>query len=149
MKSFRDFIDKELIPEWEKGNIANLEKHTNDLLQRFGGFSTEIHELTQDIRRDYTKGGSDQRYSAFFAFSGGVVCVYSLVRGPPYKLSILVCVGALGTAGYSRWSYISLNKTLPELEVLEKDSTKLNKEITSYQTKLDLMRMRAELKGEL
>lgn len=149
VKSFRDFIDNELIPEWEKGNIANLEKHTNDLLQRFSGFSTEIHELTQDIRRDYTKGGSDQRYSAFFAISGGIVCVYFLVSGPPYKLSILACGGALCAAGYSTWSYISLNKTLPELEVLEKDSTKLNKEITSYQTKLDLMRMRAELKGEL
>ena len=148
MKSFRDLIDNELIPEWEKGNIAKLEKHTNDLLQRLGGFSAEIQELTQDIRQDYSKSGSNQRFSSFLAFSEGVLCVYVLVRGMPY-VSILVCGAALGTAGYSCLSYISLCETLPTLELLEKDSTKLNEEITSYQTKLYLIRIRAELKGEL
>ena len=149
MKSFREFIDNELIPEWEKSNIANLEKHTNDLLQQLDGFSIEIQELTQDIRSDNIQGGSDQRFSAYLAFSGGVGCVYFLVKGVPAYKSTLVCGTALGLAGYSWLQYISLCKTLPTLELLEKDSAKLNKEIMSYQTKLHLSRMRAELKGEL
>ena len=148
MKPFKDYIDNELIPELEGGNIANLEKHTNDLLQRLGGFSTEIQELTQDIRRDYIQGGSNQRFSAFLAFSGGVLCVYPLVRGTPY-VSIPVCGAALGMACYSWWSYSSLGKTLPKLESLEKSSTEMSEEITSYQTKIDLTKMRAELRGEL
>lgn len=148
MTSFKDYIDNELIPEWEGGNIANMEKHTNYLLQRLGGFSTEIQELTQDIRRDNIQGGSKQRFSAFLAFSGGVLCVYPVVRGTHY-VSIPVCGATLVIAGYSWWSYSSLYKTLPKLEALEKDSTKMNEEITSYQIKIDLAKMRAELRGEL
>jgi len=148
MKLFRDFIDTELIPQWEEGNTVKLEKLTNDLLQRMGLFSTEIQELTQDIRRDYIQGGSKQRFSVFLALSGGVLCVYPLFTTTPY-VSIPVCGAALGIAGYSWWSHSSLCKTLPKLELLEKDSTKMNEEITSYQTKIDLARMRAELRGEL
>jgi len=149
MKPFRDFIDTELIPQWEEGNIANLEKLIKNLLQRMGRFSTEIQGLTQDIRRDYIQGGSNQRFSAFLAVSGGVLCVHNLVQTPYPKISVLVCGAALGIAGFSWWSYSSLCKTLPKLELLEKDSTKMNEEITSYQTKIDLAKMRAELRGEL
>ena len=104
--------------------------------------------MTQDIRRDNIQGGSKQRFSAFLAFSGGVLCVYPVVRGTHY-VSIPVCGATLVIAGYSWWSYSSLSKTLPKLEALEKDSTKMNEEITSYQIKIDLAKMRAELRGEL
>ena len=148
MKPFRDFMDTELIPQWEKGNTADLEKTTARLLQRMSDFSTVIQELTQDIRQDYKKSGSNQRSSTFLAVFESAVCLYSLVSPPTPYVSIPVCGAALGTAGFSWWSYRSLSETLPKLELLEKDSTKMNEEITSYKTKLDLTK-RAELRDEL
>ena len=144
VEPFRDFMETELIPQWEKGNTADLETTTDRLLEKMGRFSRIIEELIKDISQDYKKVGSDQRLSLFLAVSAGVVCSYSLVRPIPY-LWIPVCGAFLGTAGYSWRSYISLRETLPKLELLKKDSTKMSEEITSYQTKLDLTRMRAQL----
>ena len=148
MKPFRDFIDTELIPQWENLNTADLEKIIDRLLQRMGRFSTVIQELTQDIRSDYKKSGSNQRYFYLYAVCGGVLCLYSIVSPTPY-VSIPVCGAALGTVGFSCWSYNSLCETLPKLDLLEKDSTKMKQEITSYMTIVDLTKMRAELRGEL
>jgi len=147
-KPFRDFIDTELIPQWEKGNTANMEKITDSLMQKIGSFAVEIKEMTQDIRRDYKKSGSNQRFSAFLGVCGGALCVYPLISTTPY-VSIPVCFFALGFAGYSYWSYNSLCETLPKLEKLEKDARMMDEEITNYQTKLYLAKMRAELRGEL
>ena len=148
MKPLRDFMDTELIPQWENGNTTGLEKTTDRLLEKMGRFSRVIDELIKDIFQDYKKAGSDQRFSCFVTIGAGVLCLYSF-RSPSLYVSIAVCGAAVGTAGFSWCSYLSLCETLPKLEVLKKDSTKMNEEITNYQTKLDLMRMRAELKGEL
>lgn len=143
MKPLRGFIDNELIPQFKEGNTTNLEKLTDKLLQILGLFSKEIQELTQDIRRDSLQGGRYQRFSAFFAVSTGVLCVYPLVWAIPH-VSIPVCCAPLATAGYSWWSYSSLCKTLPKLELLEKDATKMNEEITNYQTEIHHAKTREE-----
>ena len=147
-KPLKDLIDAELIPRVEKGNVADFEKITYEVLQRMGRLLTAIQELSQAIRQGIKTGGSNQRRSIFVAVCGGVLCLYSLVSPIPY-LSIPVCGTALVTAGYSWLSYNSLSKTLPKLESLEKHATKMKQEITSYQITIDLIPMRAKLRGEL
>ena len=153
IKPSRDFIDTELIPQWEKGNTANLEKIADRLLQRMSRHSTELQQLIQAIRQDIKAGGSNQMWSPFLAAGGFVLCVGSLtvrptpnVATPPSGVignagwvSIPVCVAAIGTAGYSWLSYSSLSNTLAELEMLEKDATTMGQEITRYQSQLKLI----------
>ena len=153
MKPSRDFIDTELIPQWEKGNTAILEEIADRLLQRMSRHSTELQQLTQAIRQDIKAGGSNQMWSPFLAAGGFVLCVGSLtvrptpnVATPPSGVignagwvSIPVCVAAIGTAGYSWLSYSSLSNTLAELEMLEKDATTMGQEITRYQSQLKLI----------
>ena len=156
MKPFRDFIDTQLIPQWEKGNTANLEKITEKLLEKIGRHSAELQELTQAIRQDIKTGGSNQMWCPFVAAGGFVVCLGSLVVRPTSNvatppssgvvgdasfnwMSIPTCAAAIGTAGYSYLSYSSVSDTLPELEMLEKDATTMGQEIARYQSQLKLI----------
>lgn len=42
MKKYRDFIDKELIPQWKAGNTANLEEIADNLLEKTARFSARL-----------------------------------------------------------------------------------------------------------
>ena len=156
MKPFRDFIDTELIPLWEEGNTATLEKKAEELLEKIGRHSAKLQELTQDISQDIKKAGSNQRWSPYFAAGGLFVCLGSVivrpapnVATPPSSgvlgdagfsgVSIPICIAAIGTVCYSCLSYSSLSDTLPELERLEKDATTMGQEITRYQSQLKLI----------
>ncbi|XP_020628984.1 uncharacterized protein LOC110066128 [Orbicella faveolata] len=160
MKPFRNFIDTELIPQWEAGNTANLEKIAEELLKKIGRHSVRLQELTQAIRQDIKTGGSNQRWSPYVAAGGFFLCLGSVivrpapnVATPPSSgvlgdasfsgVSIPICIVAIGTAGYSWLSYSSLSdSTLPELERLEKDATTMGQEITRYQSQLKLISLK-------
>ena len=156
MKPFRDFIDTKLIPLWEEGNTATLEKKAEELLEKIGRHSAKLQELTQDISQDIKKGGSNQRWSPYFAAGGLFVCLGSVIVRPAPNVatppstgvlgdagfsgvSIPICIAAIGTVFYSCLSYTSLSDTLPELERLEKDATTMGQEITRYQSQLKLI----------
>ena len=86
-----------LIPQWENSNTDDMENTTDRLLEsQTGRFSRVINELIKDIRKDYKKGGGDQSFSCFLAFSEGVVYLYFLVRPAPYERGAV-----LGTAVHS------------------------------------------------
>ena len=153
-KPWRDFIDTELIPHVEKGNVADLEKIPDKLLQRMGRLLTVIQQLTQAIRQDIKTGGSSERWSPFVAAGGFVLCLGSLVVRPTSNVatppssgvvgdagfiwvSIPVCTAAVCAAGYSWLSYSSFSDTLPKLEMLEKDAKTMGQEITRYQSQLE------------
>lgn len=157
MKPFRDFIDTELIPLWEEGNTDTLEKKAEELLEKIGHHSARLQELTQAISQDMKKGGSNQRWSPYFAAGGIFVCLGSVIVRPTSNVatppssgvvgdasfsgvSIPICIAAIGTAGYSWLSNSSLSDTLPELERLEKDATTMGQEITRYQSQLKLIK---------
>ncbi len=65
MKPYKDFIETELIPQWEKGNTANLQKVTDQLLGRMTRFSTVLRELIQSIHRDTKQAERDIRWGLF------------------------------------------------------------------------------------
>ena len=165
MKPYRDFIDTELIPQWKAGNTANLEKIVDKLLEKIARSNAVLQELTQAIGDDIKRGGSNQKWSGFLVVAsvGGLaVCVGSLVvrptpnvATPPSSgvvgdasfiwMTLPICAAAIGTAGYSWPSYISVNDTLPKLERLEKAVTTMSEEITRYQSELDLAKIRRDL----
>ena len=155
MKAIGDFIKTTIIPHWEAGNTANLEKDANKLLEMIGRHSAVLQELTQAIRQDIKTGGSQQRLSTFVAVCGFVLCLGSVavrpapnVANPPSSgVSQYLCVAAIGAAGYCWFSCSSLSDTLPELERLEKDATTMGQEITRYQSQLNILKMEAELKS--
>ena len=156
MKPFRDFIDTELIPLWEEGNTVTLEKKAEELLEKIGRYSVRLQELTQAISQDIKKGGSNKRWSPYFAAGGFFVCLGSVIVRPTSNVatppssgvlgdanfsgvSIPICIAAIGTACYSWLSYSSLSDTLPEFERLEKEATTMGQEITRYQQQLKLI----------
>ena len=155
MKAIGVFIKTTIIPHWEAGNTANLEKDANKLLEMIGRHSAVLQELTQAIRQDIKTGGSQQRLSTFVAVCGFVLCLGSVavrpapnVANPPSSgVSQYLCVAAIGAAGYCWFSCSSLSDTLPELERLEKDATTMGQEITRYQSQLNILKMEAELKS--
>ena len=140
IKPLKDFINTELIPQWEAGNTANLEKTVDKLLAKMGRYAPGVQELTQAIRQDINTGRSNQRRSIFVAVGGLLACVGSFIAGTPP-----ICAVTIGTTGYSWLSYSSVSDILPKLERLEKAATNLSQEITRYQLALDLAKMRDEL----
>ena len=163
MKGIRDFIKTKIIPRPEAGNTPNLEKVVNKLLEMIGRHSEVLQGLTEAIRQDIKTGGSKQRWSTFVAVGGIFVCLGSVivrptpnVATPPStgvvgdarfsRVSIAICVAAIGTAGYCWLSHSSLGDTLQKLERLEKDATTMGHEIKRYQSQLNFFKMEAELK---
>jgi len=155
IKQYRDFIDTDLIPQWEKGSTADLEKIIDSFLQTMGRSSTVIQQLTQAIRQDIKTGGSIQRWAPFVAAGGFVLCLGSLVARPTSNVatppsgvgdasfimvSIPVCTVAFASAGFSLFGYSSVSDILSKLEMLEKDATTMGQEITRYQSQLAKMR---------
>jgi len=149
MKPYVNFIDTELIPQWETGNTSNLEKTVDKLLEDIGRPCEVLQGFIQVIRQDIQTGGSNQRWSTFCAVGSGAVCVGLFMAPPSYSVlrwvRVPVCVVTVGTVVYSWSSYVSLSDTLPKLERLEKDATTMREELTRYQSELHVAKMRSEL----
>ncbi len=143
MKPFIHFIATELIPQWEKGNTANLQKDTVKVLERMSRFSTVLRELVQSIHRGTKQARSDIGLSAFYSVLGATFCVRSIATG-----NVLVFVGScglgVGIIAYTIVSYCTNLNTLTKLEMLGKDASTMRKEITKYRAQLDLAMMRGK-----
>lgn len=163
MKSFKDFIDSKLFPQWEKGNTANVVKLVDQLLEKISGFSSRLQELTQAIHQDITTDGSNQRWSAFGAVCAFVLCLGSLTVRPAPNVATSPSSGVVGDAsssgvrnyfcpafiaiaGYTSLGYWSLSDTHAKLEKLEKHAKTMADEIIKYQSKLHLAKLEAKLK---
>ncbi|KAJ7387233.1 hypothetical protein OS493_004207 [Desmophyllum pertusum] len=62
---FRDYLESQLIPQWKKGNFANMQMITGKLLERLSRDSTVLGQLVQVIHQHAKKGESDKRWTAF------------------------------------------------------------------------------------
>ncbi|KAJ7387232.1 hypothetical protein OS493_004206 [Desmophyllum pertusum] len=124
----RDFMEKELIPQWKKGNYANTQKSAEKLFQISSRSSTALAELVQAIRRDAKKGARDQRWSVFYGVGAIAVCVGSVFLGN-IPVMVVTCGGSVGTIAFSVNSYYTLGDTLIKLDTLWEDITKMRTEI--------------------
>ena len=144
MKPFKDFIATQLIPLWEKGNNANLQKITNDLLDMMSRQLTVLRELIQTIHRDSKKAGSDNRWSVFYSVAAVASCVGSIAVGN-VPVIVVTCGAGGGTIAFIIMSCIHRSETLAKLDILGKDVMTMRKEITKYKSDLVVARMAGEL----
>ena len=142
MEHFKDFKVTQLIPQWEIGNAANMEKDMDMLLEMTSRQSTRIWELFLAIHKETKTAESDNRWTAFYSVVAVAACGWSIAVG---NVPIMVVTCGVGTVivAFSAQMYIKNTYTITRLDMFIKDVISMRKEITKYRSQLDL----AKIKG--
>ena len=138
------FIDKEILPEWKKGNTANMVKGIEKLIEKLSRNLNVLKELVYRINENIKQGNSDRIWSVTYSIFAVGACVGSIFTGNPWVIAG-GCGFGLGTGAFCYLSYNSLSESLEKSDVLWKDTVELRIEVTKYRTFLELVKMKDEL----
>ena len=140
MEHLKDFILTQLIPRWQIGNAATLEKDIDMLLEMISRQSTRIWELSLAIHRESKTAESDNRWTAFYSVVAVAACGFSIAVGN-VPMTVVTCGVGSGTVLFSAARYITNTHTLTKLDMFIKDVILMRKEITKYRSQLDLAKI--------
>lgn len=100
MKVIRHFMNT-ISSRTEAGDMANLQKSVNKMLETIDRQSAEIQELSQAIRQNIKTVGSNQRWSIFITISGLGICLVSVMVRPTPNVATPPSSGVLLDASFS------------------------------------------------
>ena len=135
----KDFIEKEVIPQSKRDNIADLQKIIEKLLGVLSRYSEVLRKIIHAIHRDTKKAASDQRWSAAYATGATALCTGAIIVGHAAVFAAGTCVASVGTVVLNVKSYFSLGNTLEKLDFLLKDSKEMREDIDKYRSYLNKM----------
>ena len=138
-----DYINKDIEPHWRNGDTAKMVRNLKTVIEKLFSFVDRLNELAGHIRNDIKQGSNDKVRFFGYGIAGGIVCVSSIFTGYPL-LFTPTCIAGVLTVYFNYQSYISLQESLKQSDLLKKDIMEKRKEITKIRTKLEVEKMRVE-----
>ena len=138
----KGLIAEEIVPQWKKGNTANMVKGIEKLIESLTRYSNVLKELVYRIHENIKQGSSDRIWSITYSIFAVGVCVGSIgFSGYPVAI-ILTCGIGVGTCATCYETYNSLGETLKKSDVLWKETAELRTEVAKYRGFLEAVKMK-------
>ena len=145
----RGLIDEEIVPQWKKGNTANMVKGIEKLIESLTRYSNVLKELVYRINKNINQGTSYKIWSITYSIFAVGACVGSIgFYGNPVAISLTCGIG-VGTCAMCYQTYNSLGETLKKSDVLWKETAELRTEVANYRGFLNAVKMKDELYKEV